>query len=121
MSFYCENYVGKGRKVKSCCRCGCTINKGESAYTIPGENFEFNYDMCVPCHTQCEKDGIDNISDVKMYDEDEDEETLEFQIAGCLYTGDEPINIDELSDEWIAFVESKGWKFCGTIAPLEEE
>lgn len=69
--FYCENHVGKGRKVKTCCKCGCMIDKGESAYTIPGENFEVNFDMCVPCHDECEKAGIDDICDVKMYDDED--------------------------------------------------
>jgi hypothetical protein len=73
MSFYCEKHVGKGRKTKWCCKCGCTIAKGESSYSIPGENFETTHDMCIPCHNECETLGIDDICDVKKYDEDDDE------------------------------------------------
>ncbi|OSA95688.1 UNVERIFIED_ORG: hypothetical protein B2H93_04520 [Clostridium botulinum] len=69
MSFYCEKYVRSGRKVKSCYMCGCTIDKGESSYTIAGENFEFNYDMCIPCYVKCEEDGIDDLSEVIMHED----------------------------------------------------
>ena len=46
---------------------------------------------------------------------------LEFQIAGSLYTGDKKVSVDDLSDEFVAFVESKGWQFLGVIGPLEDE
>lgn len=74
MGFYCENHVSKGRKFKTCCMCGKTINKGDSSYSIPGENFEVNYDMCTPCHNSCDKAGIDDISEVQMYNEDDGDE-----------------------------------------------
>lgn len=72
MSFYCEKHVGKGRKTKWCCKCNKTIDKGESSYSIPGENFEVNHDMCIPCHDECEKLGIDDISEVIHYDDEEE-------------------------------------------------
>lgn len=73
MGFYSENHVMKGRTIKTCCMCGKTINKGEPAYTIPDNYFESNYHMCDPCHDKCEQDGIDNIEDVKKYDDEDDE------------------------------------------------
>jgi hypothetical protein len=71
MSFYCEKHVGKGRKTKWCCKCGKTIDKGESSYSIPGENFEVNHDMCIPCHDDCEKNNITEISQV-LHDSDDE-------------------------------------------------
>ena len=40
------------------------------------------------------------------------ENNLEFEISGCLFTGNKKITID--------FIESKGWQFCGIPKPLEE-
>lgn len=48
------------------------------------------------------------------------ENNLEFEISGCLFTGNKKITIDELSNKFIDFIESKGWQFCGITKPLEE-
>ncbi len=50
-----------------------------------------------------------------------EEKILEFEISGCIYTGDKEITIDDLTDEFIEFCENKGWNFCGVTKPLKVE
>jgi hypothetical protein len=60
--------------------------------------------------------------DFRLYSKKDinDENILEFNIGGCIYTGNKEVSIDELSNEFLAFCESKGWKFCGITTPLAE-
>ena len=48
-----------------------------------------------------------------------DDKILEFQISGCIYTGKGEVTVDNLSDAFVDFCISKGWKFCGVTSPLE--
>jgi hypothetical protein len=49
------------------------------------------------------------------------EKALEFEISGCLYTGQKDIDLGDLQTAFIEFVESKGWQFCGITSPLENK
>lgn len=51
----------------------------------------------------------------------EENKILEFNIAGCIFTGKEKVTLDILTDSFIEMVEQKGWEFCGSITPLEIE
>jgi hypothetical protein len=48
-----------------------------------------------------------------------EDKVLEFEISGCIYTGYKEVTLDNLTNEFIEFCESKGWEFCGITKPLE--
>lgn len=47
------------------------------------------------------------------------ENLVEFDLYGAVYTGKEEIDLDKLNDEFINFIESKGWSFCGGMRPID--
>lgn len=64
MSFYNEKFINKGRKVKYCSCCNITIEKGESSYNVPSDNFDTSYDICLECYKKCEEADITDVEDV---------------------------------------------------------
>lgn len=73
MSFYNEQHVAKGRKVKECCRCHEIIDKGEPSVSVPNDSCEFTYILCMSCYDECEKLGIDDINEAQKDEEEEEE------------------------------------------------
>lgn len=60
--------------------------------------------------------------DSKFEREDKaDENVIEFKLCGSVYTGNNKIDLNEFNNEFIYWIESKGWTFCGIITPLEDE
>jgi hypothetical protein len=53
--------------------------------------------------------------------EPEVSKVTEFNIVGCIYTGDKDVTIDELVEEFTDFCEIKGWQFCGITTPTSNE
>ena len=50
-----------------------------------------------------------------------EEKILEFKISGCIYTGAKEVTLDDFTDEFALFCDSKGWNFCGVTIQLENE
>jgi hypothetical protein len=50
-----------------------------------------------------------------------DDKILEFNVSGCIYTGEKDVTLDELMGEFLDFCDSKGWEFCGIATPLSAE
>ena len=42
----------------------------------------------------------------------------EFEIRGCIFGLEDDMSLDEFTDTFIAFVESKGWLFGGGLAEI---
>jgi hypothetical protein len=65
--FYQEQFVKAGRKEKTCDSCSKKIEKGQSAYTIPGEDFMACY-ICTDCYPTlvkyCQSNNITQIEGV---------------------------------------------------------
>jgi len=44
---------------------------------------------------------------------------LEFKLFGSIYTGEQEVSLDDLTDFFIDMCEERGWEFCGFTSPLE--